>query len=137
MVTSAVERFLAKCEFMAGSGCVIWRGATSKSNAGKADSPAFWFEGKRWPARRWAAIHIHGLEVSEAHNVQQTCGEPLCVQHLDVVVSMPRNIERQNYLLEQLGYGEEQEQPEKPRPEHGGVPFHSPPRWLVNRGETA
>lgn len=131
---NARERFVDKCEFKAGSGCVIWRGATSKSDAGKQDSPAFWYDGKRWPARRWAAIHIHGLPVTDGDNVVQTCGEPLCVEHVEVKRCDARNLERQNYLLEQLGYLEEDPTPPRPRPDHRDVPVHQPPSWL---GEAA
>lgn len=130
-MASAIERFKAKCEFQPGSGCVIWTGATSKSEAGTVASPAFWYEGKRWPARRWAAINIHGLEVSESANVRQTCGEPLCVQHVQVVNGIARNYERQGYLLESLGYGDLEPPPPPPRPNHDGHPFHIEPEWLT------
>ena len=129
-MTSAVERFKAKCQFMPGSGCVIWRGATSHRHSGRERSPSFWYQGKRWPARRWAAIHIHGLKVDDSVNVGQGCGEPLCVQHVEVKPCDSRNLERQAYLLEQIGVWEPEPLVERPRPSHGGPPVHVMPEWL-------
>lgn len=127
----ALIRFRSKCRFEAGSGCVVWTGATSKSRAGTTPAPAFWASGKRWPARRWAAIHVHGLTVAETDNVVETCGEPLCVQHVAVEpCTIGRNYERQNYLLRGLGYGDEEDRVEKPRPRHTGEPFYRAPSWL-------
>jgi hypothetical protein len=63
----------------------------------------FKFEGKRWPARRWAAAFIHDQPI-DGREVTVTCGEPLCVQH--VKSDYPLSHTRQDYLLEGLGYRE-------------------------------
>lgn len=96
MSRTALERFKAKCRVE--GECLVWTGATYPS--GPKRSPGFWFEGKRWPARRWFATHIAGAEVKEWHNVEQTCANPLCVKHFRVDdPGVGRNIVRQNYLL--------------------------------------
>lgn len=94
-----IERFMAKCRV--DGLCIVWTGATYPS--GDKRSPGFWFNGKRWPARRWYAVHVHGREVHDSDNVEQGCSNPLCVRHSKVITGMPgRNYQRQAYLLNEL-----------------------------------
>jgi hypothetical protein len=108
------------------TGCVVWTGATSHARAGEKRHGAFWYEGKRWPAHRWAAQFIHGLGVTPEKEVRHTCRDTLCVQH--VACEAPTGNTRQHWLLVSLGYGEDPD-PDEPEPD---IPFdvHEPPDWL-------
>lgn len=123
-MTTALERFRAKCEFMPATGCVLWRGGTEWSRDRSERTGVFW-DGKRWRARRWAAVHIHGLDLFGGKEVNVTCGDPLCVQHVTAVT--PVYPAAQFYALRDLGYTELDER--KP-PSHEGVPMYSTPEWM-------
>lgn len=126
-VVDAKARFIAKCEFMPASGCVLWRGGTTSSRDRTERTGVFWYKGKSVLARRWAAEHIHGIDLL-GKETTATCGDPLCVQH--VQAQNPVYPHRQFYVLRDLGYCELDE---RKRPSHDGVPFHEPPSWLKGR----
>jgi len=127
---TSIERFKDKCEFQPGSGCVLWQGATAANSAGDTRSPRFRDGGKVWAARKWAAVHIHGLEVGEGMIVVNSCGEDRCVQHVSAIV--PGFNVRQHWLLTDYGYleREPEESREASRPRHDGPAIHEVPEWL-------
>lgn len=143
----AIDRFKEKCVFRPETGCVLWIGGKT-SGHGRVNNSiygAFWFEGRRWFAHRWAAIYIHGLNPGSL-TVGHCCPwnpdghpDPLCVQHLEVS-TIAENVAERNvrraiqtptqrlyWKLVQLGY--------EPEPAiHDGwapdVPHFDPPGWL-------
>jgi hypothetical protein len=128
-VPTARERFIAKCEFMPASGCVLWRGGTTACRDKTDRTGVFWDRGKKHLARRWAAEHIHGIDLL-GKETSVTCGDQLCVQHIDAQCPVYPN--GQFYVLRDLGYCELPEPP--PKPDHTGPPMYDPPAWL--RGES-
>lgn len=123
----ALSRFAAKVEFDPLTGCVLWTGGKSSGRAGTVEYGAFHFDGKRWPAHRWAGKFIHGIEMKPDTEIRHTCGNTLCVQHLEGVE--PGGNTRQYWLLVSLGYEEGPEKEEDAGPE---IPFdtHPVPAWL-------
>jgi hypothetical protein len=122
---SARERFIAKCEFIPETGCVLWRGGTTTSRDGTERTGVFWYEGKKHLARRWAAEHIHGIDLG-FRGVKETsasCGDPLCVQHIHAEI--PVYFHRQFYAVREKGYAGLTER--KP-PERTGQ--HVKPDWM-------
>ncbi len=152
---TSMERFLSFCQFDATTGCVVWTGGTTRGRGNTATYGAFWDQGRRWYAHRWAARHIHGLEI-DGLQVGHCCphtpdGHPntLCVQHLvgqtqlenlqeqmargSGVCAQPNEVRRQ-WLLIELGY--DQAPPvHDPATSTGSVPFFIPPKWLGTQGE--
>jgi hypothetical protein len=145
----AIQRFAEKCKFDAATGCVVWTGGTTAGQGNSARYGAFWDAGP-WKAHRWAAVHIHGIELgpNEAgHNCP--CGpNTLCVEHLagqtkteNVVERNERvarnrrqkgeqnSLTRQAYLFLQLGINEPEPKTKKSA-ELSGIPFYEPPEWL-------
>lgn len=122
----ALPRFKAKCEFKPHSGCVLWKGGTAASRNGTERTGVFWYRGKKVHARRWAAEYIHEIDVL-GKEVNVTCDEPLCVQHLTANATGLANA-AQFYVFLDL----ELVEPLKPRtrPEHEGPPLHEEPSWL-------
>lgn len=132
----ALARFAAKCRFDPDTGCVVWTGGTSGGRAGEARYPAFWFEGKRWPGQRWAAIHIHGLPISDAQEAQHTCPNTLCVEHVARGTHWSGN-PRQHWLLISMGYDHrpddyEEDDGEAPPPDEpvAEPASHDCPEWF-------
>lgn len=80
---TVLERFAEKCRFDPRTGCVLWIGGTTAGRGNSARYGVFW-DGKRWAAHRWSAIHIHGLTLGEKQAGHTCpCGpNTLCVQHL-------------------------------------------------------
>ena len=137
--TSALARFAAKCEFDARTGCVLWVGGTTSAQGATAKYGAFWFEGRRWCAHRWAAQFIHGLEI-EGLEVDHCCpADPvnrtpntLCVQHLQAIPAAENNALRWGRVRwgwDEPGLWD--------RPAYDGpltlddmMPWHEPPDWF-------
>lgn len=93
-VRPALDRFAEKCAFDPVSGCVMWIGGTSRGRGRTEPYGVFWFEGQRWFAHRWAAIHIHGHEITGL-DVDHRCPlgpSTLCVEH---VAPLPGSINRE------------------------------------------
>ena len=87
-----LERFMAKCRFDAGTGCVIWTGAKTSGRGHSAPYGSFWFENRRWFAHRWAAQHIHGHAI-DGLQVEHYCPNrshpnTLCVEHVHPLPSL-------------------------------------------------
>lgn len=142
----ALARFASKCEFDPTTGCVLWSGGTTAGRGNTASYGSFWFNGRRWFAHRWAAVHVHGLAVGDLQ-VGHCCPSgpnTLCVQHLEPQ-SQHVNLaeqngrmaarrveqsadERQHWLFVSLGIREAE--PATCAAEDA-VPFHEPPSWLV------
>jgi hypothetical protein len=142
---TALQRFAEKCRFDYATGCVLWTGATTAGQGNTTRYGAFWDEGRRVPAHRWAAVHIHGIDLGtdEAGHCCPNGPNSLCVQHLEgqtkAVNVAERNTRlakanqpattRQFYLFKQLGIHEpEPEAPVLIAPLE--IPFHEPPLWL-------
>jgi hypothetical protein len=95
------RRFAEKCVFDYTTGCVLWSGGT----AGRGNSArygVFWDDG-RWFAHRWAAVHIHGIELgpNEAGHCCPAGPNTLCVQHLEGQTKTDNVIERNSSGCEQ------------------------------------
>lgn len=139
----ALERFAEKCEFDPATGCVLWTGGTTAGRGNTARYGSFWFEGARWFAHRWAAIHIHGIALGENQAGHNCPAGPntLCVQHVTGQTQLENlaelngrlkakqcNADRQYFLFLALGI-EQAPEPVEPDPE--AVPFYTPPEWLA------
>lgn len=145
----ALQRFAEKCVFDYSTGCVLWAGGTTAGQGNSARYGAFWDAGP-WKAHRWAAVHIHGIELG-ANDAGHNCPagpNTLCVQHLagqvkaDNIAERNTRVARENakgqqdaltrqfYLFKQLGIYEDE--PEEPVTITGDIsfPFHEPPLWL-------
>lgn len=91
----------------------------------------FWYEGKSVYVHRWAAKHIHGLDIDQpGTEVDHCCDRPntLCVQHVQVVPSL---------VNKALIYARSALEEPEPIAEGSAsdvpvddVPFHEPPEWL-------
>lgn len=142
---TALQRFAEKCEFNAATGCVVWTGSTSAGRGNTTRYGTFWAEGRRVFAHRWAAVHIHGIELGsyEAGHCCPHGPNSLCVQHLegqtkaDNIAERNRRVAKANqpaatrqfFLLKQLGFLEPEPASESP----AGVPlvpFYEPPAWF-------
>jgi hypothetical protein len=141
----ALQRFAEKCEFDAATGCVLWIGGTSAGRGNTTRYGVFWDNGRRVFVQRWAAVHIHGIELgsNEAGHCCPHGPNSLCVQHLEGQTKAENIAERnrrvakanqpaatrQFYLFKQLGIGE-------PEPEEPvlipvlEIPFYDPPEWF-------
>jgi hypothetical protein len=135
---SAIERFVAKCRFDPGTGCVLWTGGQTSGRGHSAPYGAFWFEGRRWFAHRWAALHIHGLDI-EYKQVDHCCPnipkpDTLCVQHLQALPAVENRElqtlrQRQYWLL--VGKGFEPPPGVFHEPETR-IPFFGRPQWMLD-----
>jgi hypothetical protein len=139
---SPIERFVKKLAFDPFTGCVMWIGGTTAGHGHNMRYGAFWYEGRRWFAHRWAAKHIHGLDI-DGLQVDHCCPHgpaTLCVEHLrgetleanralqiERGPSVPQSsIQKQYWLLVERGY----EPYTPPERDEGDVPFYGPPAWL-------
>jgi hypothetical protein len=141
-----LERFRKYCQFDATTGCVLWIGGVAMGRGKSAPYGSFWAEGRRWFAHRWAAHHIHGLDIEGMH--VDHCCEPwraggtepllpntLCVQHVQAKTNRDNVMlahERRKWVLTQKGYYEppplfaELQAPA----EYHAVPMHVAPAGL-------
>lgn len=131
-----MERFLRYCRFDPETGCVLWTGGQTKGRGHNVPYGAFWFEGRRWFAHRWAAKHIHNLDIDDLQ-VDHCCPNvarpnTLCVEHLQALTpAKNRELQwRRHYVHLQVGlityedaYGPEPEPIEQ-------IPFYTEPAWL-------
>lgn len=125
--TPALDRFIAKCEFDAVTGCVNWTGGQTAGHGHNVPYGAFWFEGRRWFAHRWAAKHILGLDIDRTgYQVDHECRNTLCVRHL-AVVTATFNRELQWVRCQKGVPGYEYEP--GPAGDVDGVPWFAPPDW--------
>jgi hypothetical protein len=142
---SPLERFTAKCEFDPITGCVVWIGGRTAGHGNTAVYGSFRDGDKRWYAHRWAALHIHGLDI-EGYQVGHCCphtgGKPntLCVQHVEPQTQLVNMQEmnsrrwvqapedRQYWLFVALGI---EKAPEVYKAGQSGVPFFNPPAWYL------
>lgn len=144
----ALQRFAEKCQFDAATGCVTWTGSTSAGQGNSTRYGTFWAEGRRVFAHRWAAVHIHRIDLgsNEAGHCCPAGPNSLCVEHLIGQTKAENTAERntrvakanqaastrQFYLFKQLGIGEPEPDPdiEQLSAELNKIPFHTPPAWL-------
>jgi hypothetical protein len=144
---SALERFAEKCEFDPTTGCVLWTGGTSGGQGNTTRYGVFWDAGRVF-AHRWAAVHIHGIDLgsNEAGHCCPHGPNSLCVQHLegqtkaDNIAERNRRVAKANqtaatrqfFLFRQLGIMEVEPDPEIERltGELNAIPFYEPPDWL-------
>lgn len=145
---SLLDRFRAKCLFDPTTGCVLWIGGKSAARGKSALYGVFWDsdEKRRYFAHRWAAKHIHGLDIDE-FTVDHCCDEwraggtepllpnTLCVEHVQALSRVDNSLlamQRRTWILTQKGYYEppplfaELHAPPGPHV----MPFHRPPAWL-------
>ena len=140
----ALERFAEKCRFDPTTGCVLWTGGTSAGHGNTARYGRFKDAGVSWSAHRWAAIHIHGLDLGDgqAGHVCPHGPNTLCVQHLEAQ-SQTENLRelherlkacalqsaeaKQHWLFIAIGIRE----PEPPREvDPDLIPFYLSPAWM-------
>jgi hypothetical protein len=143
---TALQRFAEKCVFDFSTGCVLWTGATTAGQGNTTRYGSFWAEGRRVFAHRWAAVHIHGIELGsdEAGHCCPNGPNSLCVQHLEgqtkadniaernrrVAKASQPSLTRQAWLFVQLGINGEPEPESAPEKLENDIPFHQPPDWL-------
>lgn len=144
-----LERFRSYCRFEPETGCVIWTGGTTCGRGNHIPYGSFWAEGRRWFAHRWAAKHIHGLDIDNFH-VDHYCPNiptpnTLCVQHLRCLTPRDNSVlmheRRRAFIYMQVGllryedvYGQE---PGITPLDESMIPFHQPPTWLgMTKGKT-
>jgi hypothetical protein len=141
---SPLERFAEKCAFDPFTGCVMWTGGTTSGHGHNQPYGSFWFGNRRWFAHRWAALHIHGLDIASVQ-VDHCCPagpSTLCVQHVQTLtLEENRKLQaersdhrcaqsdeaRKYWIFVQKGL-EEYRSPER-LPDN--VPFHAAPAWLA------
>lgn len=133
---SAIDRFVAKCQFDPGTGCVIWTGGQTSGRGHHAPYGSFWFEGRRWFAHRWAAKFIHDLPIDDlqvdhccphdrAGPYERLAPNTLCVQH---VQSVPPTVNRElQWIRAQVGLDEP---PPVCLDAFAHLPFYETPQWL-------
>ena len=140
----ALERFAEKCRFDPRTGCVLWIGGTTAGRGNTARYGSFWHEGSRWAAHRWAAIHIHGMNLGSnqaGHNCPHG-PNTLCVEHVTGQTQLENlaelnerlkakaqqsNLDKQFWLFVSLGIEPAPPKQEIPPDE---IPFYEPPEWL-------
>lgn len=132
----ALRRFLAKCRHDPETGCVMWTGGKTQGRGHNAPYGAFWFEGRRWFAHRWAARYIHGLDIDDMQ-VDHCCPNrpkphTLCVSHLQAVTAkMNRDLQtRRNYIHLQVGLIDYEDMFGPPEEPEERIPFYPEPDWL-------
>lgn len=142
----ALQRFAEKCVFDYSTGCVLWAGGTTAGRGNSARYGAFW-DGGPWRAHRWAAVHIHGLELGgdEAGHCCPSGPNTLCVQHLTGQTKSENVAERntrvankgqqdaltrQMWLFRSLGIIEPEPENEAREIGSDAIPFFEPPTWL-------
>ncbi|MDE2426694.1 MAG: hypothetical protein KGO96_12385 [Elusimicrobia bacterium] len=142
MTPTDLARFIAKCRFDPGTGCVIWTGGQTSGRGHSSPYGAFWFAGRRWFAHRWAAQFIHGLDIDGAQ-VDHCCPpgrtgygfappNTLCVHH---VRPLSPAANRQKQTLDQRRYWIYcQVGLEEPPPIWANnfteIPFYPEPEWM-------
>jgi hypothetical protein len=120
-----LERFLSKCRFDPATGCVIWVGGKTRGRGKTARYGSFWYRGKRWTAHRWAAQHIHGLEIAGL-DVDHKCGNTLCQAHLQAIPGLVNSA--LYWVRVSVGMIDH---PEPDAVDPAGIPFYSPPPWFA------
>lgn len=128
---AAMARFVQKCEFQPGTGCVVWTGGKTSGRGNHALYGSFWFASRRWFAHRWAAAFIHNMDLS-GKQVDHYCPHipvpnTLCVHHVQCITpSMNRELQwvRIQKGIDPYPYGEFIEPPED------DVPYYPEPPWL-------
>lgn len=141
----AMERFVEKLAFDPFTGCVMWTGGLTSGAGHGPGYGSFWFEGRRWSAHRWAAVHIHGFDI-DGLQVDHWCpcgASTLCVEHVRPETALRNNqlqherpgrtpsqsnAHRQYWLFIHKGIEEPHPLPERTPAE---VPFYLPPAWLA------
>ncbi len=106
---AALKRFVSKCRYDEMTGCVVWTAMAHHYRDGKPQYGGFSFRGEKWLAHRWAAIFIHGFDLSGGLTVGHCCpGWPnnRCVHHLEPQTylkngqeSYYRNLRKQKGIL--------------------------------------
>ena len=129
LTEKALARFATKCCHNPITGCVEWIGGQTAAHGHTAFYGAFWFEGKRWPAHRWAAKFIHGMEI-EDRLIQHTCPNLLCQQHLVSIRPVLSETEMR-YRWVRIQYGLDELPPEEEQIDLNQVPFFIVPSWLA------
>ena len=134
-----LDRFRSFCRFEPETGCVVWVGGKTQGRGHHVPYGAFWFEGRRWFAHRWSALHIHGL-VIDGFDVDHRCPfiphpNTLCVEHVQALTpAKNRELQTQRAMIHlQVGlieykelFGYDLNEPDD------FIPFdtHEPPAWL-------
>lgn len=128
---TALERFKEKCEFNPVTGCVIWKGARTRGQGKTRWYGRFWDGKKHVLAHRWAAEHIHGLDLSDPDTQVDHCcpcgPDTLCVEHLQTATGA-QNL-AYYWIRVEVGLYEDHPQQESLEPLIN-IPWYSEPEWL-------
>lgn len=141
----ALVRFAEKCRFDPTTGCVLWTGGTTAGHGNSTRYGAFWFEGERWAAHRWSAIHIKGINLGENQAGHYCPHGPntLCVEHVTGQTQLENLAElndrrkakvlqssetRQHWLFVSMGL---EPAPAALEVDLHAVPFYQPPEWFL------
>lgn len=132
-----LERFRSFCRFEPDTGCVVWTGGTTQGRGHSVPYGAFWFEGRRWFAHRWAAKHIHGLDIDN-FQVDHCCEMPpkpntLCVQHVQAITAADNRLlqeQRKTFIHLQVGLISYEDVFGPPVEGVELIPYFTPPDWL-------
>lgn len=141
----ALQRFAEKCKFDYATGCVVWTGGTTGGQGNTTRYGAFW-DGGPVKAHRWAAVHIHGIDLGtdDAGHCCPHGPNSLCVQHLEGQTKADNIAERntrvakanqsaatkQFYLFKSLGINEPEPTIDQLINKLDDIPFYAPPAWL-------
>lgn len=108
----ALERFAEKCRYDPATGCVLWTGGTTAGHGNSARYGSFWFEGARWYAHRWSAIHIKGIDLggNQAGHCCPAGPNTLCVEHVTGQTQLANLVELNNRLKARVVQSAEERQ---------------------------
>ena len=142
--TDPLQRFIEKCQFEPETGCVVWTGGRTMGRGHNVPYGAFWAEGRRWFAHRWAARFIHGFDI-EGLQVDHRCPNiplpnTLCVEHVRPLsgdINRWLQTERRRAFIHmQVGLLSYEDVYGPPPPgDVPQIPYYSPPAWLASQGE--
>lgn len=149
---TVLERFAAKCRFDPLTGCVLWTGGTTNGKGNSAVYGSFKDGKDRWSAHRWAAVHIHGFDITGltvghcCHDHRPGPPNSLCVQHVKPETlaaniaerntrvaktnrAVQTSLQRQFWLF--VDRGLEPSPYAAPEPDPNAVPWYDPPAWFL------
>lgn len=116
---------MEKVRFDPCTGCVEWTGARTRGQGHTAWYGSFWDGERSVLVHRWAAKHVHGMDVPDDMQVDHECRNTLCVQHLQVVTAQVNR----EYQWIRVQVGLLPAPPEYER-DPDDVPYYLKPEWV-------
>ena len=121
---------------------MLWEGGKTQGRGHSVPYGAFWFEGRRWFAHRWAAKYIHGLDI-DGLQVDHCCSDrvpflrqpnTLCVEHVaPLTLEENRWLQterRRQFVHLQVGLISYEDVYGPPDEGLDTIPYYIEPRWL-------